>query len=130
METESRADGPSKRHRKIKLLSLDDLDGRFRSVQQIHATRQEILSDLGGVEQLSVLERLAVDNCAVINGMVQDIGARWMRGEQVNPTDVGTLMNVFNRSAAALGWQRRSRDVTPDLSHIHRRTLGREGKRQ
>ena len=98
---------------KVRLLSVDDLDGRTKAAQRARETQDDVLADLGGVENLSTLERLAASHVSVADAMVTDLGVRWLRGDPVDPTAFATLVNTFNRSAAALGWTRRAKDVTP-----------------
>ncbi|MET0723167.1 MAG: hypothetical protein ABWY64_20425 [Tardiphaga sp.] len=100
---------------RMRPLSLEDLDRRTRAYQRIKETRAEVISDLGGEDQLSTLERIAADNVAMLDTMLKDVSARWLHGEAIDAADIATLQNTFNRTAAALGWQRRSRDVTPSL---------------
>jgi hypothetical protein len=108
--------GGKSRARKVRLLSLDDLDGRTHAAQFVHDTREAIIRDIAGDEaQLSTLERVAVDNAALTAAMIRDAGVKWLQGAEVDPAAVATLANTFNRTAAALGWQRRVKDVTPDL---------------
>ena len=101
---------------KMRFLTLEDLDRRTRAYQRVKETRAEVLADLGGEDQLSTLERIAADNVALLDAMLKDISARWLHGEAIDAADIATLQNTFNRTAAALGWQRRSRDVTPSLN--------------
>lgn len=104
------------RARKVRLLSLDDLDGRTHAAQFVRDTREAIIRDIAGDEaQLSTLERVAVDNVALTAAMIRDAGVKWLQGEAIDPAAVATLINMYNRTATALGWQRRARDVTPDL---------------
>jgi hypothetical protein len=112
---------PAPKGGKVRLLSLDDLDGRTRAAQHVRDTRQDVIADLGGEEQLSTLERAAVDHVALLDAMAKDVAARWLQGESVDASAVPTLVNAFNRSAAILGWRRRAKDVTPDL-HDYMRT--------
>ena len=77
--------------------------------------RDEVIGDLGGEDHLSTLERIAVDNVVLTAAMLRDAGVRWLIGQPVDPNVVATLQNTFNRSAMALGWQRRAKDVTPSL---------------
>ncbi|MCA6112484.1 hypothetical protein [Bradyrhizobium cenepequi] len=42
------------------------------------------MNDLGGEHQLSTLERIAVDNVAMLDAMTKDAAARWLNGEQVD----------------------------------------------
>lgn len=110
------AEGVAKPNGKMRLLSLDDLDGRTRAAQYCRQVRDEVLADLGGEAGLSTLERCAADHVSVLDAMIRDVGVRWLRGEAVDPAALSSLMNTFNRSAGALGWQRRQRDVTPSLN--------------
>ena len=100
---------------RVRLLSLEDLDRRTRAYQRIMETRAKVVSDLGGEDQLSTFERIAADNVAMLDAMLKDVSARWLHGEAIDAADIATLQNTFNRTAAALGWQRRGRDVTPSL---------------
>ena len=100
---------------KVRLLTLDDLDGRTNAAKYVRETRDEVIGDLGGEGHLSTLERIAVDNVVLTAAMLRDAGVRWLIGQTVDPNVVATLQNTFNRSAMALGWQRRARDVTPSL---------------
>jgi hypothetical protein len=98
---------------RVRLLTLDDLDGRTKAYQHVRDTRAAIASDLGGDGRLSTLERCAADHAALLSAVAADAAARWLRGE---PVDIlATLIpavNSFNRTSAALGWQRRQNDVT------------------
>jgi len=113
MQQEKAADAVPKG--KVRLLTLADLDGRTRAAQQVRETRQAIAADCGGEDQLSTLERIAVDNVALLDALTKDAAARWLNGEELDVSVIGTLTNSFNRTAAVLGWKRRPKDVTPDL---------------
>ena len=106
---------------KSRLLTLDDLDGRTRAAQHVKESRIEVATDLGGLDRLSALERAAVDHVSLLDAMVKDASARWLQGEPVEVSSIATLVNAFNRSATVLGWQRRTKDVTPDLERYVRR---------
>lgn len=97
---------------KVRLLTLDDLDGRTRAAQQVRETRQAIMADCGGEDALSTLERIAVDNVALLDALTKDAAARWLSGQEIDVAAIGTLMNSYNRTAAVLGWKRRPRDIT------------------
>ena len=115
IEEQSAAGSSLKASGKARLLSLDELDGRTLVARYVRQTRAEVLADLGGEENLSTLERVLVDSVVMAAAMLRDKGARWMTGEEVDATELCTLQNAFNRSAASLGWRRRSKDITPDL---------------
>jgi len=97
----------------VKLLCIEDLSGSTKAAARCRRTRDEVLSDLGGVDGLSTLERAATNHVSVLDAMLNDMGARWLQGEKIDIGALATLQNVFNRTATALGWQRRKKDVTP-----------------
>jgi len=101
---------------KVKLLSLADLDQRTRSAQLVSKTIESIFADLGGENALSVAERLIVRRAAIAGAMSEDLAARWLTGEPVDPAIFGTLVNVERRQLETVGIKRRARDVTPTLS--------------
>lgn len=111
IETERPAEVGLKQAGKTRLLTLDDLDGRTRAAQHVKDTRQEVMSDLGGEDRLSTLERAAADHVAMLDTMVKDAAARWLMGEPIEVSSIATLVNAFNRSAAVLGWKRRAKDA-------------------
>ena len=100
---------------RVRLYDFNDLDRRCRAPAQIRAMTAAVIADLGGEANLSTLERVGVDHVAIMRVMVTDLSARWVAGEKVDIQAVATLINAFNRSAGALGWHRRTRDVTPNL---------------
>jgi len=101
---------------KTRLLCLESLDGRTRAAQAVRSLKDQVTADLGGEDRLSTLERAAINNVAMASVMIEDLSAKWLLGQDVNPTELATLVNTFNRSADKIGWTRRSRDVTPDLN--------------
>lgn len=109
------SDGARKGASKVKLLTLDELDGRTTAAKRVRETRAEVIADLGGEANLSTMERIAVDNVAMLDAMLKDASARWLMGEALDVSVIATLQNTFNRTATAIGWQRRARDVTPDV---------------
>lgn len=111
----NRGEAATKGAAKVRLLTLDDLDGRTRAAQRVRETRAEVIADLGGEGNLSTLERIAVDNVALLDAMLKDASARWLLGEALDVATIATLQNTFNRTAGAIGWERRQRDVTPDV---------------
>lgn len=100
---------------RTRLLSLDDLDRRTRAFQTAKETKDSIVGDLGGEDQLSTLELIQAENAAVDAAVLRDLQVRWLRGEEIEAAVLATIENVFNRTAAALGTKRRTRDVIPGL---------------
>ena len=66
---------------------------------------------MGGDDRLSTLERLQCENAAMASAVLRDMQVRWLQGEEVSVTEMVSVENVFNRTAAALGTKRRPKDV-------------------
>jgi hypothetical protein len=93
------------------LLSLADLDGRTRAAQAAEATKAAIIVDLGGEDTLSTLERIQAENAAMAAAVLRDMHVRWLRGDSVSVTEMATIENTFNRTAASLGTGRRAKEI-------------------
>lgn len=118
LENKSGRDGT-----KVRLLSLSDLDGRTRSAQLVSKTIENIFADLGGEDALSVAERLIVRRAAIAGAMSEDLAARWLTGDPVDPAIFATLANVERRQLETVGIKRRARDVTPNLADYIKRSV-------
>ena len=101
---------------KARLLTLADLDGRTRAAQAVSKTMSAIASDLGGNEHLSTGEQQIIKRVALTGAMLEDMAARWLLGEPVDPALYATLSNAERRLLETVGLKRRARDVTPSLS--------------
>ena len=98
---------------KTRLLTFTDLDRRTRAAQHAREVRNAIVADLGGEDRLSTLELLQAENAAVDAAVLRDMQCRWLKGEPVPVSEMATIENTFNRTAAAVGTKRRTRDITP-----------------
>lgn len=116
IERESQPEAPKAAGRKVRLLTLDDLDKRTTAARVACQTRDQVCADLGGADRLTTLELIQVDSVSVTAAMLADLRTRWLKGEEVDIGVVATLQNAFNRTAASLGFKRRARDVSPTLS--------------
>lgn len=101
--------------RKLRLRSLDDLDGRTSSARMAFQLRAALASDLGGHDSLSTAKKALVNNVALLGAMLEDIGARFLAGEKVDPGAYATLANAQRRLLVDLGLERHARDLTPSL---------------
>ena len=109
--------------RKVRLLSLSDLDGRTNAAKSARALVTDLESDLGGADRLSAAERELVQRCALASAMLQDMEANWLTGRGLDVAAYTTLANTQSRMLKMLGLSRRPRDVTPDLGdYMARRT--------
>jgi hypothetical protein len=100
---------------KARLLTLADLDGRTRAAQAVRSTMTAIATDLGGSEHLSTGEHQIIKRAALTGAMLEDMAARWLLGEPVDPALYATLSNAERRLLETVGLKRRARDVTPTL---------------
>lgn len=104
--------------RKVRLLCIDDLDGRTRAAQLVSRTIDAITNDLGGENHLSTGEQLLVRQAAMTAAMSEDLAARWLTGEQVDPAMFCTLGNAERRLLETLGLKRRPRDLSNTIDQF------------
>lgn len=88
---------------KARLLSLDDLDKRTAAARYAFDLRDNVVRDLGGEDELSAIKLELASSLAVMSAMISDSSARFLRGEQIDPSSVATLVNSRNRTAQLLG---------------------------
>ena len=113
--TEDEAANPPARTPKARLVSLDQIDRRTKAAQLALETKNAIITDLGGLDQLSTLERLACEHAALASAVVADSYARWLKGEQIALTELSTVQNAFLRVAGSLGFSRRAKDISKSI---------------
>jgi hypothetical protein len=96
---------------KVRLLSLADLDRRTAAYRRTCDLIAGIEGDLGGADQLSVGARQIAQRAAVTGALIEDIEARWLAGEDIDPVQYTTLINCQRRLFEAVGLSRRARDA-------------------
>ena len=101
---------------KAKLATLDQLDGRTIAAKQVREVISSIEADLGGSENISTARRAIIENAAVMGAVVQDMGAKWISGEQIDLNLYSTLSNTRRRLLESVGLDFKARDVTPTLA--------------
>jgi hypothetical protein len=106
------------RPRATKLATLDQLDGRTLAAKAARDTIASIEADLGGRESISTARRAIIENAAVLGAVVQDMGAKWMQGEQIDLQLYSTLSNTRRRLLESIGLDFRAKDVTPSIDEI------------
>ena len=102
---------------KTRLISMDDLDRRTNAARIALETQDAIISDLGGADGLSTLERLAAQHAALAAAVVNDAYTRWLKGEEVSLPELACVQNCYLRIAGALGFARRAKDLTKSIDH-------------
>ena len=101
---------------KTRLLTLADLDSRTRACRHALDLRANFLSDLGGEDRTSVAQRELAQRASILGAMLEDVEARWLRGDTVELPEYATLVNAQRRVLSDVGLERRMRDTTPNLS--------------
>ena len=112
-EIEPRSEPPAAP--KVRLLTLDSLDGRTASARLVRDLVATFASDLGGEDHLTEGVRQLVQRAAVLGAMIEDNEARWITGDKFDVPEYLAAINAQRRVLATIGLERRTRDVTPDL---------------
>jgi hypothetical protein len=108
----------SKSAGKVRLLSLDDVDGRTVAYRRCVDLISHIERDLGGVRQLSTAQQQLVRHAALCAAMLEDLGSRWLAGQPIDPTTFSTLVNAARRGFEAIGLARVPREVDTLSSYV------------
>ena len=101
---------------KIRLRSLDDLDNRTLAAKRTRQLLGDIVSDLGGPENVTAAQRQLVQRAAILGAYLEDIEFKWASGEEIPFAEYLVAVNAQRRVLATIGLERRSRDVTPSLA--------------
>jgi hypothetical protein len=106
---------------KLKLVTLDALDGRTFAVKRAKRLVAEISADLGGDDQLTAGARELVQHAAILGSMIESAETEWLSGKPVDVPNLLSAINAQRRTLLALGIERRvARDITPTLADIAR----------
>jgi len=103
---------------KVRLLSLDDVDGRTVAYRRCVDLIAHIERDLGGVRQLSTAQQQLVRHAALTAAMLEDLGSRWLAGQPIDPSTYATLVNAARRGFEAIGLQRVPREIDTLSSYV------------
>jgi hypothetical protein len=94
------------------------IDGRTTVARRFRDILSDVVSDLGGRDQISEGEYQLARRAASMSVMAE-VQEAWMaaqRFDKVNVEEFVKLVNGLNRTFASIGLRRRQRDVTPDLA--------------
>jgi hypothetical protein len=103
---------------KARLTTLAELDQRTMAARQVREIIAAIESDHGGRDQMSTAMQKVAETAAVATAMCNDMAARWIAGEEVDPALFCTLANAQRRLFESLGFNRVARDVTQSIDSI------------
>ena len=127
LEPPNVADTPQKSAGKARLLSLADIDRRTAAYRKTCELISSIEADAGGHERLTTAERQIIQRAAMTGAMIEDLEARWLAGEAIDPALYATLGNAQRRLFETVGLRRVPRNVTPNLSdYLNEKTVEAE----
>ncbi len=101
---------------KLRLMSIDDLDGRTAAARRARELVDSIASDLGGDAHLTEGTRQLARRAAVLGALIEHSECTMLAGGEVELSDYLMAVNAQRRVLATIGLERRSRDVTPSLA--------------
>ena len=94
---------------KVRLLTLNALDGRTRSVKRVKDFESQVSTDLGG--DLSASQAALVRRGAVLAAILDDSEARWAKDGSLDLPDYLAAINALRRVLTTLGIERQPRRV-------------------
>jgi hypothetical protein len=100
---------------RLRLMTLSDLDRRTGTARRANDLINAMQEDLGGESRLATGERQIIQRAAILGTLAEDIEARWLSGESIDPTMLCTIDNAQRRLLEAVGIRRVPRDITPPL---------------
>ena len=96
-EAQNTHDAPPKTGGKMRLLSLDRLDGRTIACRRACELVEALQVDLGGADSLSEGTRQLVQRAAVLGTFIESCEAQWLGGAQVELGDYLSAINSQRR---------------------------------
>jgi hypothetical protein len=99
---------------KVRLLSLDALDGRTVPGQRARELSDRLIAERGGLDRLDVMRVRHAATWAALSAWIEDRLARLLVGEDVEASEVATLINARRREGERLG-EPEPRDVSGDI---------------
>ena len=97
---------------KVRLLTLDHIDGRTKTAVAIRSFEKQLTTDLG--DDLTAAQQSLVRRGAVWNAIMEDAEAKWASGEPLVLSDYATCTNTLRRLLLSLGLHRTPRSVNGD----------------
>jgi hypothetical protein len=120
LDAKSTSTPPQKSAGKVRLLSLDRLDGRTIACRRARELVDAIEADLGGGDRLSEGTRQLVQRAAVLGTFVESCEAQWLAGQEVALGDYLSAINSQRRVLTTIGLSRVPRDVPTLAEHLAR----------
>ena len=106
--------------RKLRLKTLNQLDGRTFASRRARELIANIENDLGGSDAMTEGLRQLVQRAAVLGALIEANETAWLAGDTVDLNTYFMAVNSQRRILTTLGLDRRAKDVTPDPLHYAR----------
>jgi hypothetical protein len=123
MGSENPSDTAEKVRGKVRLQSLDDLDGRTLAAKKASALVAALESDAGGSDNISTGQRQLIRHAALLGAYLEDQEVKWLQREDIDLTALVSVINAQRRLLATLGLERKPREVNSETEE-YRRILG------
>ncbi|MBP2444837.1 hypothetical protein [Rhizobium leguminosarum] len=89
---------------KVRLQTLQDLDGRSSAYKAATRLRDDMIDDAGGVDTLSAVKLKLIESVATMTAVIDHYHALILSGDPSAPiAELATLTNTRNRTAAMVG---------------------------
>jgi hypothetical protein len=102
------------------LLWMDNLDKRTRPYRRYRAIRSAVLSDLGGEDNTTEVQRQLISKFCTLALQLEALEAAAVEGRRIDIDLFGRCASHLRRIAETIGLRRIPRDVTPTLDDIAR----------
>lgn len=107
---------------RLRLRTLDHLDGRTLAARRAKDLVQGLESDLGGGDDLTVAVKQLVQRAAVLGAIIEHQEAMWLAGLRLDVNEHLAAINAQRRVLATVGLERRARNVTTLSDVLGRRS--------
>jgi hypothetical protein len=102
-------------------MTVEDLDMRTGGARKAAEYRDQLMTERGGADRLSLLRKSMIGTLAVLNAMIEDLLSRWLSGQEIDHAALLSLINARRREAELIGLDPEPRDVTPGLDSYLKR---------
>jgi hypothetical protein len=113
----------SKVSQRIALITSTTLDGRTSASRVFNQLTSQIISDLGGEDNVSTVMRELIASFAASSLLQRGQITKLLSGERIDISEFAAIAVSLIRGANRIGTERRSRNVTPTLGDILREDL-------
>jgi hypothetical protein len=97
---------------------LAGIDGRSSRGRRLRDVMHQLTADLGGPDAVTVTQGMLIKQAAALTLVVEDMQARVVNGEAVDPTDLTRLTGSLTRVLSKLGIREKAKPKAPTLREI------------